>query len=333
MSIISVIVPVYKVEKYIHRCVDSILNQTFTDFELILVDDGSPDNCGAICDEYAQKDGRVVAIHQENGGLSAARNAGIDWAFANSDSEWLTFIDSDDWVHPNYLERLFKAATDYGTTISMCYLQETSTTNVQYNNEFCQPVLQKPEIVYAERYESTVVAPCKLYAKELFSDVRYPMGKIVEDLYTTYKVLFQSSVISVIGEAMYYYFQTPCSIMRSPWTPWKLGALQAHEEAIDFFSKNHFEQAQKRQIQSYITALAGQWWQIKELDDADEFAYASSLLQKKLRFALIKDLFLLNYSFKKDRWIFEAAYPRLLQIYWIGVAIRRRFMRLLGKET
>ena len=86
MPMISVIVPVYRVEKYIHRCVDSILAQTYDDFELILVDDGSPDNCGAICDEYAAKDNRVVVIHQENGGLSAARNAGIDWAFAKSDS-------------------------------------------------------------------------------------------------------------------------------------------------------------------------------------------------------------------------------------------------------
>ena len=105
---ISVIVPVYKVEKYLSRCIDSILAQTYTDFELILVDDGSPDNCGKICDGYAEKDNRVV-IHQGNGGISAARNAGIDWAFENSDSEWIAFIDSDDWVHPLYLECLYNA--------------------------------------------------------------------------------------------------------------------------------------------------------------------------------------------------------------------------------
>ena len=113
MPQISVIVPVYKVEPYLRRCVDSILAQTFTDFELILVDDGSPDNSGAICDEYAQKDARVHVIHQENGGLSAARNAGIDWVFAHSDSQWLTFVDSDDWVHPEYLERLYHAVLEH----------------------------------------------------------------------------------------------------------------------------------------------------------------------------------------------------------------------------
>ena len=118
--LISIIVPVYKVEKYIHRCVDSILAQTFTDFELILVDDGSPDNCGIICDEYALKDNRIHVIHKENGGLSDARNAGIDWAFENSNSEWITFIDSDDWVHPKCLEALVRAAQIYGTEIAIC---------------------------------------------------------------------------------------------------------------------------------------------------------------------------------------------------------------------
>ena len=98
MANISVIVPVYKVEAFLNRCVDSILCQTYEDFEIILVDDGSPDTCGALCDEYARKDGRVHVIHQENGGLSAARNTGIDWAFANSTSRWLAFVDSDDWV-------------------------------------------------------------------------------------------------------------------------------------------------------------------------------------------------------------------------------------------
>ena len=93
---ISVIVPVYKVENFLHRCVDSILAQTFTDFELILVDDGSPDGCGEICDAYAREDSRIHVIHQKNGGLSAARNTGIDWVLENSDSRWLAFVDSDD---------------------------------------------------------------------------------------------------------------------------------------------------------------------------------------------------------------------------------------------
>ena len=104
MPEISVIVPVYKVETFIHRCVDSILCQSFEDFELILVDDGSPDSCGDICEAYAAKDSRIHVIHQENGGLSAARNTGIDYVMEHSTSKWLAFVDSDDWLHPDFLK-------------------------------------------------------------------------------------------------------------------------------------------------------------------------------------------------------------------------------------
>ena len=120
MATISVIVPVYKVEPYLHRCVDSILAQSFQDFELILVDDGSPDRCGVICDEYAQKDSRVRVIHQQNGGLSAARNAGIDLVLADSESQWLSFVDSDDWIHPLYLELLERAVRESGADAGAC---------------------------------------------------------------------------------------------------------------------------------------------------------------------------------------------------------------------
>ena len=118
MPQISVIVPVYKVELYIRRCIDSILAQTFSDYELILVDDGSPDKCGAVCDEYAKQDNRIHVLHQENAGLSVARNTGIDWTFSHSDSKWLTFIDSDDWVHPRYLEALFLAVQKTGLPLA-----------------------------------------------------------------------------------------------------------------------------------------------------------------------------------------------------------------------
>ena len=119
-ELISVIVPVYKVEPYLRKCVDSILNQTYRKLEVILVDDGSPDNCGAICDEYAQKDARVHVIHQENGGLSAARNAGLNYCLTQKRSQYLSFIDSDDCVSPLYLERLHSALIDHCADISIC---------------------------------------------------------------------------------------------------------------------------------------------------------------------------------------------------------------------
>ena len=109
MAKISVIVPVYKVEETIGKCIESILNQTYPDFELILIDDGSPDRSGVICDEYSKKDGRIKVIHKKNAGVSSARNAGIEWVLENSDSEWISFVDSDDWVHSDYLSKLYGA--------------------------------------------------------------------------------------------------------------------------------------------------------------------------------------------------------------------------------
>ena len=126
MLAVSVIVPIYNVEKYLNRCVDSILKQTFTYFELILVDDGSPDNCGKICDKYAKKEDRVTVIHKQNGGLSDARNAGIEWTLQNSNSEWITFIDSDDWVHKDYLKLLYKVVKDNNVDVSLCHFVRTS---------------------------------------------------------------------------------------------------------------------------------------------------------------------------------------------------------------
>jgi len=120
MANISVIVPVYKVEAFLSRCVESILAQTYRDFELILVDDGSPDGCGVLCDGYARRDSRVHVIHQENGGLSAARNTGIDWVFANSVSRWIAFVDSDDWVHPDFLKVLYETAEKTACKLSVC---------------------------------------------------------------------------------------------------------------------------------------------------------------------------------------------------------------------
>ena len=120
MPKISVIVPVYKVEPFLSECVNSVLEQSFRDFDLILVDDGSPDSCPQICDAYAQKDERVHVIHKENGGLSSARNAGIDLAMEHSSSEWLAFVDSDDYLHKNYLSAMYQAAKEHDADLVVC---------------------------------------------------------------------------------------------------------------------------------------------------------------------------------------------------------------------
>ena len=177
---ITVIVPVYKVEPYLHRCIDSILNQTFTDFELILVDDGSPDGCGVICDEYI--DPRITVIHQLNGGLSAARNSGIDWAFACSDSEWLAFVDSDDWVHPQMYEQLYRAACDSNVSLSICDFQRTKQVDEFPRLSFVSPMVYNGlDFFTSNRNVIATVAWNKLYKKSIFDGYRYPVGKLHED--------------------------------------------------------------------------------------------------------------------------------------------------------
>lgn len=163
MAAISIIVPVYKVEPYLRRCVDSILVQTFADFELILVDDGSPDNCPAICDEYAAKDSRVRVIHQENSGVSAARNAGLD--ALSPDSEWITFVDSDDWVNEEYLERLYDAVREHHTEVSVCGYVQTKGEEPDLAETDMTPQLWTPEDFFVEHQVNATVPWGKLYQK------------------------------------------------------------------------------------------------------------------------------------------------------------------------
>jgi glycosyltransferase involved in cell wall biosynthesis len=233
MPVISVIVPVYNVEQYIERCVTSILDQTFRDFELILVDDGSPDNCGLICDAFARQDPRIIVIHQENQGLSAARNAGIDWVFAHSSSQWLHFVDSDDWIHPQTLERLLNANLSLGTDISVCEFIRTDSDAID-----CAPITREPvPIGWDELYKNyriAVYAWGKLYRRSCFQQLRYPPGKIYEDAFLVHRLLYNRP-IALLPEPCYRYRITPGSITRAEWTPQRMDHLEAIEAQLRFF--------------------------------------------------------------------------------------------------
>ena len=226
MPSISVIVPVYNTEQYLHRCVDSILAQTFTDFELLLVDDGSKDSSGDICDEYAQQDPRIRVFHQTNQGQAAARNHALDWVFANSDSEYISFVDSDDWVHPKYLELLLKCLRQYNVRISQCLHIET-------NDEAEFPCAGEclleisPEEEYTHWYSAFIWE--KLYRKAVWDNIRFPEGQIYEDVAIWYKILFAEKRIGLVKEPLYYYFINQSSTVRSDWTPAKLKQVEAWE--------------------------------------------------------------------------------------------------------
>lgn len=313
MSRISVIVPVYKVELYLRRCVDSILAQTFSDFELILVDDGSPDRCGAICDEYAEKDSRVHVIHQENGGLSAARNAGIDWVFANSDNQWLTFIDSDDWVHPQMLEQLYRAVQEHAVKVSVGSYCETDGEEPWEENPVMQSKLWSVEQYYVERNVNATIAVCKLYARDCFREIRYPVGKIHEDEYVTYRILFEQEKVAVIETPMYAYYFNANSITKSAWTPKKMDSLAAIEGQIAFLKKNGFLDGYRYRAERYVRVLS---WQ---LNLARENGYAGSMyeriLHRKLKLNLLR--YHNMYPFRRNECYYDQAFPKLMNIYWI----------------
>ena len=235
MPKISVIVPVYRVEQYLRKCVDSVLGQIFKDFELILVDDGSPDSCGRICDEYAARDTRVKVIHQANGGLSAARNAGLDYVMGLSKSEYVAFVDADDWVEPDYLSELVHGTSlaDDVVCTSCAIVDEKNGRNVRYPDRGWKVLT--PEKYWLQYDPLVVISCCKLFIRALFSDVRFPVGKIHEDVFTTHKLLFKCRQIAFRQIPTYNYLVRGESITKSKWSPQRLDALNAYQEQCEYF--------------------------------------------------------------------------------------------------
>ena len=215
-ELVSVIVPIYKVEKYLNECVESIINQTYKNLEIILVDDGSPDSCPQICDDYALKDSRIKVIHKKNGGLSDARNCGIKAA----DGEWIAFVDGDDLIHYRYIEILLTIALKLNAQI-MC-----SDIHSFYDGEAISPnsVLSKLKIkkysnksylkeMFKDGHCRYTIAWNKIYKKDLFDNIKYPVGLIHEDEATTYKLIYAAKTIGVINLSLNYYRQRKDSIM------------------------------------------------------------------------------------------------------------------------
>ena len=228
MPKISIIVPVYNVEKYLEKCVRSILAQTFTDFELILVDDGSPDSSGAMCDQFAEQDQRVKVIHKENGGLSDARNAGIELATG----EYLGFVDSDDYIADDMYETLYNQIVTYEAelaTVGMIDVYENRESRLTDKKEI--KILSQNEAIQAVLDSTDVYAYAvnKLYKKELFNKVRYPKGKIVEDAFIIIELLLQCQKIVTNTEQKYYYYRRADSITGLSFSEKNFDVIEAWE--------------------------------------------------------------------------------------------------------
>ncbi|MGM9652762.1 MAG: glycosyltransferase family 2 protein [Eubacteriales bacterium] len=261
MPEISIIVPVYNVEKYLKRCIDSILSQTFTDFELILVDDGSPDGCPAICDEYAQQDSRIRVIHKENGGLSDARNAGLEVAIG----KFIGFVDSDDFIHPQMYALLYDAAIMYNAGIVQCefnrfyedreiapFHEETlRTVRIMGQEEYLDNFY--PENCYA--ITSTVCN--KLYKCHIFQNIRFPFGQYYEDGFVLLETLNCCSTecekVILLQNQLYWYMQREGSIMYSAYSSKWFQGTNNNKNNLSFFRKKNNRQMVCYALDDYLT--------------------------------------------------------------------------------
>ncbi len=240
--LISVIVPVYQVEAYLSRCIDSILSQTYQNLEVLLVDDGSLDGCPAICDAYAEKDKRVRVIHQENTGLSGARNAGIEAA----EGAYLAFVDSDDYISKDFVRVLYELLEETGCAISQCrfsYVQGEALKSSRERGYHLYRGESLLEQLYGPEEEATcfVVAWNKLYKRELFAYIRYPKGRIHEDEATTYRLFHEAKKLVFTERALYGYYTENAGSITAVFSRKRLQWLTAQEERIVFFKENGYD--------------------------------------------------------------------------------------------
>ena len=237
--LISVIVPVYNIENYIKRCIDSIISQTYRNLEIFLVDDGSKDKSGQICDEYASRDVRITVIHKENGGLSDARNAAIDVAHG----EWITFVDGDDFLTNTAIESMYHVVEMFGVQIVCCLHKlvyegkhsdfdeayDENNISVYSQEKALEKMLRQSEIIFS--------AWAKLYSAKLFCNIRYPKGELYEDLATTYKLFAEVKNVALIRIEGYGYVVRSGSIQQSKFSKGKMVQLRFAEEQKEFLDK------------------------------------------------------------------------------------------------
>lgn len=279
--LVSIIVPIYKVEPYLRRCLDSIVNQTYTNLEIILVDDGSPDGCPQICDEYAAKDNRIVVIHKENGGLSDARNAGLDIC----KGEYISFVDSDDWVDEKYIEALFYIINKENADISICsynsFIDGDNLTPQHFKDLQHYVLWDSHETLIrlcAEDTQGLMAAWGKIYKKEIFKSIRFPKGKLYEDVYVNYKLYSLCQKICFINIPLCHYRIRKNSIMTN--TKGTLYDIEARVERY-LFLKEKKETAANYCIESlcwnilFITAQPHSFFEnntlFKTRDDSIKF--------------------------------------------------------------
>lgn len=267
--IVSVIIPVYNVAAYLPRCVESVLAQTLTSIEILLVDDGSTDGSAQLCDEYATRDSRVHVLHQANGGLGSARNAGLDAATG----EHLAFVDSDDYIAPDMMERLYSALLNNNADICICGFQRTDENGLALGeNSHPSCVLSGTEALeklYSPAYQYFTIACNKLFKRDLFAAIRFPLGKLFEDGYAAFRYYYTSRTVVCLPECYYFYCLRGSSITNAPLSVKNLDGIDADRDSLVFLTEKGLtalvEKAQTKYVASILYNLKRFRLQPKEI--------------------------------------------------------------------
>lgn len=336
MPAISVIVPVYKTQQYLHQCIDSILAQSHTDFELILVDDGSPDNCGAICEKYAAQDDRVRVIHQENQGQAAARNHGI----AIAEAEWICFVDSDDVVHPQMLEILYHSVMATKANISMCSaIEDTSCPEFFHNHQqpaYTSIVMNESELLQLYnhvRYKPWIVWG-KLIRRQIVESIPFAEGKIYEDNAIVCRWLVEAKTVADIGAKLYFYRVNPTGATKCEFQLKHLDYLWALEQMTLFFESCNYHQLVSKFGKTFLTTSAQYYNRVTQELCSKR---AARNICRKMReiyhprkdlLALSKEekslIFRAMYPYTKFHWILKGRLNKFVQQFWYALNRRRR---------
>lgn len=313
---LSIIVPVYNVEKYLNKCIQSILNQTFKNFELILINDGSTDDSGVICDYYSNIDNRIRVIHKQNGGLSSARNAGINIARG----KFIAFVDSDDYVHEKMYEILLSNAIKNSSDLVICDLEfvyahnvcDTSKNIINIEIETLTNIEALNEL-YSPRGVNFVIACNKIYRYELFKDIRYEEGRLHEDEFIIHKILYKTKKITYIPLKLYFYLQTENSITRSAFNIKKLDIVCAHKQRIEYFKNINQIDLQHKAENFYVQAFFSNY--LKARLDKTNYKEINNL--KKDFFMSFKTLLKNPFYNKKEKilWLLFILNPYIFEIY------------------
>lgn len=296
-KLVSVIVPVYNVDRYLGRCIKSIMQQSYRNLEIILVDDGSTDKSGTICDTFKETDDRIIVIHKENGGLSDARNAGIKMFTG----EYVTFIDSDDYVSPDMISLMLTVLKQSSCQIVQCEFVRGKDDTYKFTGNGKYKVYNK-----RNAFENRDVHVCvwgKLYEKSLIKGRYFPIGKINEDEYYTYKCVYESNRTAIMPDALYYYFQRSNSIMHKKKTYLNMDILDAFDERIKYF--------QDRKEERLVIISRKE----KCIREALLYARAKGCIDEKEKREYLKKLFRVEYlKIKKEN--FSMRERAFLKVYY-----------------